>query len=90
MTTEAEEQIRARQENDEEKAFAFIERRAELAEKIHSQAINSLWLGNSNGNALMRSIRPQPRLPVTTARDLLVTGFDESESRLSRHSVDLS
>jgi hypothetical protein len=42
-----EERIRDFEEHDLERAQAFVRSRAELAEKIYSQAINSLWLGNS-------------------------------------------
>lgn len=35
------------EDHDAERAQAFVQSRAELAEKIYSQAINSLWLGNS-------------------------------------------
>lgn len=37
---------------DQERVYAFLRRRAALAERIYSQAINSLWLGNS-GAALV-------------------------------------
>jgi hypothetical protein len=47
MTSDIETRIRDFEEHDEARAAAFVQRRAELAEKIYSQAINSLWLGNS-------------------------------------------
>jgi hypothetical protein len=42
-----EDRAREFEEHDAERAQAFVQSRAELAEKIYSQAINSLWLGNS-------------------------------------------
>jgi hypothetical protein len=42
-----EERVRDFEEHDLERAQAFVRSRAELAEKIYSQAINSLWLSNS-------------------------------------------
>ena len=47
MTKAEGERARDFEEHDEERAFAFVQRRAELAEKIYSKAVNSLWLGNS-------------------------------------------
>lgn len=41
-----EDRVRDFEEHDLERAQAFADSRAELAEKIFSQAINSLWLGN--------------------------------------------
>jgi hypothetical protein len=42
-----EDRVRDFEEHDLDRAQAFVDSRAELAEKIFSQAINSLWLGNS-------------------------------------------
>lgn len=42
-----EDRTRDFEEHDLERAQGFVQSRAELAEKIYSQAINSLWLGNS-------------------------------------------
>lgn len=47
MTTEEKNRVRDFEAHDADRAQAFVERHAELAEKIYSQAINSLWLGNS-------------------------------------------
>jgi hypothetical protein len=47
MTKEEDDRARDFEEHDLERAQAFVESRAALAEKIYSQAINSLWLGNS-------------------------------------------
>jgi hypothetical protein len=47
MTKEEEDRARDFEERDAERALGFVESRAALAEKIYSQAINSLWLGNS-------------------------------------------
>jgi hypothetical protein len=42
-----EDRIRDFEEHDLEHAEAFVQRHADLAEKIYSQAISSLWHGNS-------------------------------------------
>jgi hypothetical protein len=42
-----EDRVRDFEEHDLDRAQAFVDSRATLAEKIFSQAINSLWLGNS-------------------------------------------
>jgi hypothetical protein len=46
-----EDRVRDFEEHDLDRAQAFVDSRAELAEKIFSQAINSLWLGNSGAVA---------------------------------------
>src|SRR5712691_4937127 len=45
--SDAEDRVRDFEERDTERAQAFVEARVELAGKVYSQAINSLWLGNS-------------------------------------------
>jgi len=47
MTKGEEDRARAFEQHDAERAQGFAQSRAELAEKIYSQAIDSLWLGNS-------------------------------------------
>ena len=47
MSKEEDDRARDFEERDAERALGFVESRAALAEKIYSQAINSLWLGNS-------------------------------------------
>jgi hypothetical protein len=44
---EEEDRAREFEERDAERAQAFVHSRTELAEKIYSQALNSLWLGNA-------------------------------------------